>query len=369
MNEEKPIIAERIKSLRKENGYTQEQLADLLGLNAKSSIANYESGANAPSDEIKTKMCDLFDCTMDYLMGKSEYRTEAMLDGILLTSYEVDEYVFNSFNILIESNLSSQRINLIINNFNYYCNYTINQLNLYSKGMYFSENKKITNFTDIENKDYFLSIHDNLINVLINAKTITITTYDTKKEKPLFLIDINGYKINNSKINKMISLINLFQNILNTIYKTYKESKSQLLDIKSTSAKFYMCPVYGQISAGQPNWAAENIEGRLPIDTELMGIINPEEHFFLRVNGESMNKIIKNGAFALIHKQDDVENGEIAVVLVNGFDATLKKFSKQGDLIILEPQSTNENFETQVYDKTTNIKVLGKYVGKMEFDK
>lgn len=132
---------------------------------------------------------------------------------------------------------------------------------------------------------------------------------------------------------------------------------------------FYMCPVYGQISAGQPNWAEENIEGRIPIDTNLMNIVNPEEHFFLRVNGESMNKIIKNGAFALIHKQDVVENGEIAVVLVNGFDATLKKFTKQGDLIILEPQSNDESFETQVYDKNTSIKILGKYVGKMEINK
>lgn len=138
---------------------------------------------------------------------------------------------------------------------------------------------------------------------------------------------------------------------------------------KYENKTFYMCPVYGQISAGQPNWAEECIEGRLPIDPELMGIVNPEEHFFLRVNGESMNKIIKNGAFALIHKQDIVEDGEIAVVLVNGYDATLKKFTRQGDMIILEPQSNDDSFKTQVYDKTTPIKILGKYVGKMEINK
>lgn len=138
---------------------------------------------------------------------------------------------------------------------------------------------------------------------------------------------------------------------------------------KYDDKKFYMCPVYGQISAGQPNWAEECIEGRLPLDPDLMGIVNPEEHFFLRVNGESMNKVIRNGAFALIHKQDMVEDGEIAVVLVNGYDATLKKFTRQGDMIILEPQSNDESFKTQVYDKTTPIKILGKYVGKMEINK
>ena len=130
-----------------------------------------------------------------------------------------------------------------------------------------------------------------------------------------------------------------------------------------------MCPVYGQISAGQPNWAEECIEGRLPIDPELMGIVNPEEHFFLRVNGESMNNIVKNGAFALIHKQDMVEDGEIAVVLVNGYDATLKRFTKKGDVVVLEPDSSDPSFKTQIYDKTTPIKILGKYVGKMEINK
>ena len=140
-------------------------------------------------------------------------------------------------------------------------------------------------------------------------------------------------------------------------------------NIDDSNKKFYMCPVYGQISAGQPNWVEECIEGRLPLDPDLMGIVNPDEHFFLRVNGESMNKIIRNGAFALIHKQDIVEDGEIAVVLVNGYDATLKKFTKQGDMIILEPQSDDDSFKTQVYDKTTPIKILGKYVGKMEINK
>lgn len=128
----------------------------------------------------------------------------------------------------------------------------------------------------------------------------------------------------------------------------------------------YMLPVYGRISAGIPNWAEECIEGKLPIDPNLMNIINPEECFFLKVNGESMNKIIKNGAYALIRKADMVDNGEIAVILVNGFDATLKKFSKQGNLIILEPQSTDETIETQVYDENTEVKIIGKYIGKME---
>lgn len=176
--------------------------------------------------------------------------------------------------------------------------------------------------------------------------------------------------------------MNNFLNSLNdtqrkALNKYIKKLKLELLDNKklqdslynSSQKNYYMCPVYGQISAGQPNWAEENIEGRLPIDTDLMDIINPEEYFFLRVNGESMNNVIKNGAFALIHKQDIVEDGEIAVVLVNGYDATLKRFTKKGDVVVLEPDSSDPSFKTQIYDKTTSIKILGKYVGKMEINK
>lgn len=148
-------------------------------------------------------------------------------------------------------------------------------------------------------------------------------------------------------------------NELDIIMKNYSNQQNQ----------FYLCPVYGLISAGQPNWAEQNIEGRIPVPmTEK--IDDPENCFYLKVNGESMNLVVKNGAYALIHKQDMVENGEIAVVLVNGFDATLKKFKKQDNLIILEPMSNADdpNIQTQVYDKNTTIKILGKYIGKFEMN-
>lgn len=161
------------------------------------------------------------------------------------------------------------------------------------------------------------------------------------------------------RIDKIEMLANYF-NILKSDLVENKENKNEIQPL------LYMCPVYGQISAGQPNWAEECIEGRLPIDPNMMNIVDPEECFFLRVNGESMNKLIRNGAYALIRKTDWVENGEIAVILVNGFDATLKKFSKQGDLVVLEPMSNDSSFQVQIYDKNTPIKILGKYIGKFE---
>lgn len=160
-------------------------------------------------------------------------------------------------------------------------------------------------------------------------------------------------------------LVKLFNSKINKVTpKKEKKDNSYL-----SNNQFFMCPVYGKISAGIPNWAEECLEGYLPIDPNMFGIINPEETFFLRVDGESMNKEIRNGAYALIRKQDIVEDGEIAAILVNGFEATLKKFSRQGDFIILEPMSTDDSFKTQIYDKNTQIKILGKYIGKFEMNK
>lgn len=147
-------------------------------------------------------------------------------------------------------------------------------------------------------------------------------------------------------------------------YLLGKEDKKNDIDNKN----LYLCPVYGKISAGQPNWAEECLDGYLPIDPNLMNVVNPNECFFLKINGESMNKIIRNGAYALIRKTDFVENGEIAVVLVNGFDATLKKFTKHNDVIVLEPMSDDPNIKTQVYNKDTPVKVIGKYIGKFEIN-
>lgn len=132
--------------------------------------------------------------------------------------------------------------------------------------------------------------------------------------------------INETSKNKIIEKVNLFanyciqtSNLKKDIIQSKNKSKDEftLQNETLTSHKYYLCPVYGQISAGQPNWAEECIDGYLPIDPNLMNIVNPDECFFLKVNGESMNKIIRNGAYALIRKTDFIENGEIAVVLVN----------------------------------------------------
>lgn len=333
MENNKNILSIRIKNLRTELGLTQEELAFKLGLKGKSSIANYESDKITPSDEVKLKMCKIFDCSMDYLMGKSDFKT---------IEDETKNVVIN-----INQQYRQKLIDLGIDNKDVQELLSLNPLAL---------NHKIFNNPDklaqpiIDKMDYISNTYSpDIVNQFLSImKSILLEEQN--------IIIKKSHKTLQEEFDKAVKAGN-------TLVKYIEENNID---------KLYMCPVYGQISAGQPNWAEECIEGRIPIDPNLMNIVNPEEHFFLRVNGESMNKVVKNGAYALIHKQDTVEDGEIAVVLVNGYNATLKKFSKQGDFVILEPMSTvidDPEIKTQIYDKNTSIKILGKYIGKFEMNK
>lgn len=126
-------------------------------------------------------------------------------------------------------------------------------------------------------------------------------------------------------------------------------------------------PVIGRISAGIPILATENIEGYEFAPSSQ--IKEGYSYFYLRVQGDSMNLKFNEGDIVLVQKQDDLENNEIGVILVNGFDATVKKYRKENNLVILEPMSTNPENTVQIYNpKDTPIKIIGKvisYQGKV----
>ncbi|MGM9630632.1 LexA family protein [Butyricicoccus sp.] len=122
-------------------------------------------------------------------------------------------------------------------------------------------------------------------------------------------------------------------------------------------------PVLGRISAGLPLYAEEHIEGWTY--TELNG---GAEYFALRVHGDSMDALgIKDGYLVDVRRQDMVENGEVAIVMVGDDEATMKRFYQDGDTVTLMPQSTNPAHMPQIYNlKETPIRVIGKVV-KAEF--
>ncbi len=115
-------------------------------------------------------------------------------------------------------------------------------------------------------------------------------------------------------------------------------------------------PILGRIRAGLPLYAEEHVEGYTY--TELNG---GAEYFALRVTGDSMSAArIGDGDTLIIRRQECVENGQIAVVLVGDDEATVKRFYQTGHTVTLMPQSTNPIHQPQIYDtRETQIRVVG----------
>lgn len=153
--------------------------------------------------------------------------------------------------------------------------------------------------------------------------------------------------------------LNTFIDESNDIYKPGVPAGATPVDLTSRNR----IPILGRIAAGLPMYADQNIEGYTL--TDLNG---GAEYFALRVKGDSMNAArIEDGDIIIVRRQEEVENGELAVVMVGDEDATVKRFYSTGSTVTLMPQSRNPEHQPQVYDlKKTKIRVLGR-VMKVEF--
>ena len=121
----------------------------------------------------------------------------------------------------------------------------------------------------------------------------------------------------------------------------------------------YKIFIYGSISAGTPLEAIQNSEGHLNVPIDM--IKNNNQHYALKVSGESMiNAGILDGDIAILEKTNDVINGDIVVALIDGQEATLKRFRKKTNSIALEP--ANKKFETRIFG-LGRVLIQGKLVG------
>lgn len=116
-------------------------------------------------------------------------------------------------------------------------------------------------------------------------------------------------------------------------------------------------PVLGVIRAGEPIYAEQNIIGEEEVPVE---DVRGGEYFFLLVEGDSMiNAGILPGARVLVRRQDFVDDGAIAVVLVNGEEATVKRVRFLNGQILL--MAANPAYEPKVYP-ADEVKIIGKVV-------
>ncbi len=114
-------------------------------------------------------------------------------------------------------------------------------------------------------------------------------------------------------------------------------------------------PLIGEVAAGQPLLAVENINGYFPIPAEYLP---NNDTFMLQVKGESMVKAgINNGDQIIVSQKPTAENGDIVVALVDD-SATVKRFYKEDGHYRLQPE--NDFMEPIIVD---DCEILGKVIG------
>ena len=116
-------------------------------------------------------------------------------------------------------------------------------------------------------------------------------------------------------------------------------------------------PILGQVTAGLPILAVENIEGYFPLPSE--SVPSGYETFMLRVKGQSMKDVgIYDKDLILVRSQSNASNGDKVVALVDGEEVTVKTFYKEDGYVRLQPE--NEDFQPII---TENCQILGKVIG------
>lgn len=125
--------------------------------------------------------------------------------------------------------------------------------------------------------------------------------------------------------------------------------------------KYIRIPVLGRVAAGIPIDAIEEVIDWEDISAEAA---RDGEYFGLQIKGHSMEPKISDGDVVIVRRQPDVDSGDIAVVLVNGDDATVKRIKKSPQGVTLIP--SNPAYEPMYYSneeiESLPVQILGRVV-------
>lgn len=154
-------------------------------------------------------------------------------------------------------------------------------------------------------------------------------------------------------------------NTLNKLAVIFNVSTDYLLgrDVFPTSAdekNGVWVPVLGSVQAGVPSEAIQNITDYEDISniTSCM-----QDYFALKIKDSSMGPRFSEGDVVIVKKQSDVKDGEIAIILVNGDEATCKKIKKTPQGVMLIP--LNSAFETMLYSDEEILSLPVVIIGKV----
>jgi repressor LexA len=135
---------------------------------------------------------------------------------------------------------------------------------------------------------------------------------------------------------------------------TRESHMSRAIQLTEAPQKRMSLRMAGQIAAGSPLLAVES-----PEKVDFSPLFNTDDHFCLKVKGDSMiDDQIAEGDYVIVRKQRTARNGDIVVALLDGQDATLKRFYKESGRVRLEPANAKMK---PIY--TNKVEILGVVIG------
>lgn len=155
-------------------------------------------------------------------------------------------------------------------------------------------------------------------------------------------------------------------NLLADLYKVSTDFMlgSGFADRSAVLVSDMTLPVFGRIAAGTPREALASSDSTHWVSP---GLADKHPHaFWLTVSGNSMNRLFPDGSLVLIDPDAETRNGDVAVVFVNGDDATLKRVYFEGSSVRLHPESYDPEYRDRVIDSTDpdapSVRIIGKVV-------
>lgn len=296
-----------LKNLRLSKNLTQKQLSDVLNV-SRQTISNYENATNEPDFYMIAKIANYFNCSIDSLVF-----------GGLNTSLQTIDNLLDINKLLINKDTLTKQL---------------------------LDNKTIL-YKNIEEIDKILSILDTLnsTNIEVSEELTPSNIINFNEYKDNHSINVDFYKSNNVKISRAYF--------------------NQLSD--DTVKKF---PVYGNISCGALKLTDDSIEDYFYIDKNSLKY-NDNDYFILRVDGDSMNKLYKNGDYLLIRKTQSFDSHNQPYVFMVDDEATLKFISIDEDNLKLIPHSTKDCYDIKniTFDelKYMNSSIIGTVESVLDF--